>query len=63
MRTTIDLPEQLIAEAMKLTGCKTKTAVITEALVNLIQREKIRHIKQYRGKVPLEIDLNRQRKR
>ena len=63
MRTTIDLPENLVAEAMKLTKIKTKTAVIKEALSNLIQREKIKHIKNFRGKIDLNINLNHLRNR
>jgi len=63
MRTTIDLPENLVAEAMKLTKIKTKTDVIKEALANLIQREKVKNIKSYHGKINLNIDLNQLRNR
>ena len=51
MRTTIDIPENLITEAMKLTKIRTKTDVIKEALVNLIQKEKIKGLKNYYGKI------------
>lgn len=63
MRTTIDLPEELVSEAMKLTKIQTKTAVIKEALSNLIQREKVKELKKYSGKVNLDIDLDTLRKR
>ncbi len=63
MRTTIDLPENLIAEAMKLTNSKTKTDVIKKALANLIQREKVKDIKSYHGKVQLDINIDRLRDR
>jgi Arc/MetJ family transcription regulator len=63
MRTTIDLPESLVAEAMKLTKIKTKTDVIKEALSNLIQREKVKNIKNYQGKIDLNINLDRLRNR
>ncbi len=63
MRTTIDLPEELVAEAMRVTHIKTKTDVIKEALTNLIQREKIKHIKKFQGKINLNIDLDIMRKR
>lgn len=63
MRTTLDLPENLINEAMTLTKIKTKTDLIKTALLNLIQREKIRNIKKYFGKVDLEIDLDSIRER
>lgn len=63
MRTTIDLPEALVEEALALTHIKTKTALIKTALENLIQSEKIKGIKQYFGKVQLDVDLDRLRRR
>ena len=63
MRTTLDLPETLIAEALALTHIQTKTDLIKTALINLIQKEKIKDIKNYFGKIDLEIDLNTLRKR
>jgi hypothetical protein len=58
MRTTLDLPESLIDEAMALTHIHTKTDLIKTALQNLIQKEKIKDLKRYFGKVDLSIDLN-----
>jgi len=58
MRTTLDLPETLINEAMALTHLQTKTDLIKLALQNLIQKEKIRDIKNYFGKVDLDINLD-----
>ena len=58
MRTTLDLPEALIDEAMALTHIQTKTDVIKTALINLIQKEKIKGIKKYYGKLDLDIDLD-----
>jgi hypothetical protein len=63
MRTTLDLPESLIKEAMTLTHIRTKTDLIKIALQNLIQREKIKDLKNYFGKVDLNIDLNTLRNR
>jgi hypothetical protein len=63
MRTTLDLPETLINEAMALTHIGTKTDVIKVALQNLIQREKIRDIKTYYGKINLDIYLDAIRNR
>ncbi len=63
MRTTIDIPEELVNEAMELTNIHTKTDVIKEALQNLIQREKVKKLKKFSGRVDLDIDLNRLRKR
>ena len=63
MRTTIDIPEDLVAEAMKVTNISTKTEVIKEALLSLIQREKVKQIKKFEGKINLDIDLDSLRKR
>ncbi len=58
MRTTLDLPEDLIEEAMAVTHISTKTDLIKTALQSLIQKEKSKSLKQYFGKVDLNIDLD-----
>lgn len=58
MRTTLNLPEKLLDAAMKTTRIKTKTGVIITALENLIRKSKISELKQYKGKIDLDIDLN-----
>jgi hypothetical protein len=63
MRTTLDLPSPLITEAMKLSHHKTKTAVIVSALEDFVRKSRISGIKQYKGKLDLDIDLNTLRKR
>ena len=63
MRTTLDLPNTLIAEAMKLTGEKTKAGFIKIALLALIEKGKIKDLKKYYGKVNLDIDLASLRER
>jgi len=49
MRTTLDLPEDLIDEAMKATKIKTKTKVIFPALEDLIRKSKISGLKEFKG--------------
>jgi len=63
MRTTLDLPEDLLNEAMKVTHTNTKTAVIVRALQELVRKSKISDLKKYRGKIELDIDLNEIRDR
>lgn len=63
MRTTLDLPDQLVAEAMKATHQRTKTAVIVTALEDLVRKSRIRGLTKFKGKVDLDIDLNTLRKR
>lgn len=63
MRTTLDLPEDLVAHAMKITRAKTKKELVTRALENLVQKEQSKIVKKYHGKVDLDIDLDALRKR
>ncbi|MBX3615780.1 type II toxin-antitoxin system VapB family antitoxin [Nitrosomonas sp.] len=63
MRTTLDLPENLLNEAMRVTHTETKTAVIVLALEELIRKAKISELKQFRGKIELDIDLDNIRAR
>ena len=58
MRTTLDLPEELLSEAMKIASTETKTGVIILALQELIRKSKIKDLKKYRGKTDLDIDLD-----
>ena len=58
MRTTLDLPKDLINEAMKATHINTKTRVIITALEDLIRKSKISELKDFKGKVDLEIDMD-----
>ncbi|MCW7467642.1 type II toxin-antitoxin system VapB family antitoxin [Leptospira levettii] len=63
MRTTVEIPEELLIEAMKLTEITTKTEVIKEGLRALIRREKIKDLKKFKGKIDLDIQLKKLRNR
>ena len=63
MRTTLDLPESLLTEAMNITHTKTKTALIITALENLIRKSKLEGIKSFKGQVDLNLDLDNLRNR
>jgi hypothetical protein len=63
MRTTLDLPKDLIDEAMKAAHINTKTRLIITALEDLIRKSKISGLKDFKGKVDLGIDLDRLRGR
>jgi len=63
MRTTLDLPENLLIEAMKATHIETKTKVIIAALEELIRKNRIAGLKKFKGKVDLDIDMNQLRDR
>ena len=63
MRTTLEIPDMLVSEAMSLTRISTKTELIKFALENLIQQQKIKDLSNYFGKINLDIDLNKLRNR
>jgi len=60
MRTTINLDDELVAEAQELTGIKERTALIHEGLRLLIQREAARRLARLGGTMPdLEVPPRR----
>ncbi len=63
MRTTIDIPENLINEAMRLTKSPSKTELIKMALTNIIKKNKISNLRNFKGKIDLEISLDNLRNR
>jgi len=63
MRTTLDLDDQAMSQAMAASGRRTKTAVVNEALRRYAQRRKLREFRKLRGKVKWEGDLDLLRKR
>jgi Arc/MetJ family transcription regulator len=61
MRTNILLDENLIERAKKLTGIKTKREVVQEALRTLILLREQAEVRQFRGKLKWEGNLNEMR--
>ena len=52
MRTTINLDEQLIEEAQRMTGTRERTALIHDGLRALIARESSRRLAKLGGSDP-----------
>jgi len=63
VRTTLDLPGPLVEEAMKLSHHRTKTAVVISALEDFVRRARIQGLREFRGKVDLDMDLDALRDR
>jgi len=63
MRTTIDIPEGLIKEAMRASQAKTKAMVIVVGLKELINRHKLEQLRALRGRIDLAVDLKKSRLR
>ncbi|OFW10005.1 MAG: hypothetical protein A3H96_03365 [Acidobacteria bacterium RIFCSPLOWO2_02_FULL_67_36] len=63
MRTTLDLPEDLLEEARTTLGFKSKTDTVVMALRELVRRRRIDELKALMGRVRLEIDVPASRRR
>lgn len=63
MRTTLDLPDPLMNEALKVSHQKKKTAVIIAALEDFLRKNRIQGLKKYRGRVDIDLDLDSLRER
>ena len=57
MRTNVVIDDELMAAAMESTGLKTKRAVIEEALRTLVQLRAQERVRDLRGKLRWEGDL------
>ena len=63
MRTTLNAPEDLMEEAMRITRFRSKTDVVIYSLKELIRRKRLEELKDLKGKIEVDIDLNRSRRR
>lgn len=63
MRTTLDLPHDLIRKAQSVLHARSKTETIILGLKEVLRRDKIAGLLAMRGKMNLKIDLKRSRER
>jgi hypothetical protein len=63
MRTTLDLPIDLVDAARDALGFKSKTDTIVLALRELVRRHRLEELKGLLGKVHLDIDVPKSRRR
>ena len=61
MRTTIDIDDKLMRDALQATGLKTKREVIELGLRMLLRLHRQAEIRQFRGKLPWTGDLDAMR--
>lgn len=52
MRTTLNIDDQLLEDAQRLTGISEKTALVREGLRALIERESARRLARLGGSEP-----------
>ena len=63
MRTTLDLDEKAVQEAMAIAPGRTKTAIIEEALIEFTRRRHLAQFRDLRGKFEWEGNLDELRGR
>ena len=63
MRTNIDLDDQLVNEAMTLTGIKTKKEVVNLALQELVRSRKKKNLLDLAGRIHFRRGFNHKKLR
>ncbi|NJL99425.1 MAG: type II toxin-antitoxin system VapB family antitoxin [Synechococcaceae cyanobacterium SM2_3_2] len=61
MRTNIEIDDQLMQSTLEATGLKTKREVVELGLRTLLKLHQQEQIRQYRGQLPWEGDLETMR--
>ncbi len=63
MRTTWDLPENLVDEARAAVGFKSKTDTVVYALREGVRRSRVEDLKSMCGKFRIDLDMAKSRRR
>ena len=63
MRTTLDLPTDLVDAARLALGFKSKTDTVILALREVVRRHRLDELKALMGRVQLDVDVPRSRRR
>jgi hypothetical protein len=63
MRTTLDLPQELVEQARAAVGFKSKTDTVIFALREVIRRQRIEELKSLMGNIRFEFDPTERRAR
>ena len=63
MRTTIEIPNNLIKDAMQISRVKTKTMAIILGLKELINSHKLQQLRALRGQISMSMNPRISRKR
>ena len=62
MRTNIEIDDDLMAEALKASGCKTKKAAVEEGLRLLVSTRRQARLRALRGRLRWEGSLDEMRR-
>lgn len=63
MRTTLEIPEELLEEARRAARLSTKRETVVAGLNELLRKAKREDLRRLAGHVELKIDLGRSRRR
>ena len=63
MRTTLDLPEDLVEQARTSLGYSSKTDTVVFALREVIRRGRVDQLKRLMGRIEFDFDPTKLRKR
>ena len=61
MRTNIDIDDELMESALRLSGARTKREVVHQALEMLVRLKEQEQLRELRGKLVWDDDLERLR--
>lgn len=62
MRTNIDINDQLLAEAQSVSGSSTKKQTVERALTLMVELGRQSEVRQWRGRLSWEGDLDEMRR-
>jgi hypothetical protein len=63
MRTTLNISEDKLREIARLSGVKSKTAIIDAALREMLDRLRRQKLKGAWGKIPVDLNVRELRRR
>lgn len=63
MRTTLDLPAETLEKARRAANLRTKKETVVAGLEELIRKGEREELRRLAGRIPLDIDLVRSRRR
>jgi Arc/MetJ family transcription regulator len=63
MRTTLDIPDEILEEARRASGLRTKRETVISGLEELVRKGQREQLRRLAGKIHLRIDIPRSRRR
>ncbi len=63
MRTTLNIPEELIEEARQILGFRSKTDTVILSLRELVRSRRVEELREMFGTIQLDVDIPLSRRR